>query len=138
MNESTLLPSHEINKKILASFYDVYKGIIYENKKITLSTNDGVLIARVKEIVRMEGDSNYTKIFFKKGDSLFISKTLKDFENQLMDYQFERIHKSHLINLNYVTKYYKNDGGRVLMEDGAIIAVSTRKKEKLLARLMLL
>ena len=138
MNELTVLSSHDINKKILASFYDVYKGIIYENKKISLSTNDGILIAKVKDIARMEGDSNYTKIFFKKGSPLLISKTLKDFEKQLIEYQFERIHKSHLINLNYVTKYYKNDGGKVLMEDGTVLSVSTRKKEKLMARLMLL
>lgn len=138
MTKSVFTPSEETNRKILASFYEVYKGIIYENKKITLSTNDGIMVVKVKDIVRMEGDSNYTKIFFKQGTTLLISRTLKDFESLLMEFQFERIHKSHLVNLNYVIRFYKNDGGKVQMEDGSILTVSTRKREKLMARLMLL
>lgn len=132
-----ILTSDEINKDLLESFYEMYKGMIYENKRITLSTSDGVLVTKVKDIVRMEGDGNYTRIFFQKGEPLYISRTLKEFEELLTEYQFERIHKSHLINLNYVNKYYKNDGGKVQMTDGTFIIVSSRKKERLMARLQL-
>ena len=58
-----------------------------------------------------------------------VSKTLKNFENQLTGRNFYRLHKSYLINLDYVKVYRKHEGGKVEMADGTIIPVPRRKKE---------
>ena len=50
--------------------------------------------------------------------------------------KFYRIHKSHLVNLRYISKYVPGEGGYVIMEDKTEVEVSRRKKEGLLTILM--
>jgi len=47
----------------------------------------------------------------------------------LQDYRFYRVHHSHLINLQYITRYIRGDGGQITMKNGDTIDVSRRKKE---------
>lgn len=100
-------------------------------KKIALSTSDGIHLFEIKDIIRCESEDNYTKFFFKNHKSVMISKTLKEYEELLEDQGFERIHQSHLINLNELKSYIKKDGGFVIMSDDSQLPVSQRKKEKL-------
>lgn len=102
-------------------------------KKIVIPSSDGMHILKVSEIMRCESSSNYTQFFLVSGKKLLASKTLKEFDNMLCDYNFERIHKSHLINMNYVKKYVQADGGYVVMEDESRIPVANRKKEHLVS-----
>jgi len=104
-------------------------------KKIVIPSSDGMHILRVSEIMRCESSSNYTQFFLTNGKKLLASKTLKEFDNMLTDYNFERIHKSHLINMNYVKKYVQADGGYVVMDDESRIPVANRKKEHLVTYL---
>ena len=60
-----------------------------------------------------------------------ISKTLKEYEELLTEHGFERIHQSHLINLNYLKSYIKKDGGYVIMADESHLPISQRKRERL-------
>ena len=60
-----------------------------------------------------------------------ISKTLKEYEELLTEHGFERIHQSHLINLNYLKSYIMIDGGYVVMADDSHLPISQRKKERL-------
>ncbi|WP_010600683.1 LytR/AlgR family response regulator transcription factor [Pedobacter agri] len=64
-----------------------------------------------------------------------VSKTLKDYENVLDDEHFMRINRSVIINLDYVVKYRKGDGGTLELSDGSEIEVSPQKKDLLLQRL---
>ncbi|MEL7124057.1 MAG: LytTR family DNA-binding domain-containing protein, partial [Bacteroidota bacterium] len=67
---------------------------------------------------------------------LLVSRTLKEYVDLLDDQSFYRVHQSHLVNLNYVDKYKKRDGGIVITSDGAKIPVARARKEELLVRLM--
>lgn len=100
-------------------------------KKIALSTSDGIHLFEIKDIVRCESIDNYTKFHFKNHKTVLISKTLKEYEDLLSDQGFERIHQSHLINLNELKSYIKKDGGFVIMSDNIQVPVSQRKKERL-------
>jgi len=60
-----------------------------------------------------------------------VSKVLKEYEEILDDFGFVRVHKSHLININHVSKIKKNRGYYVVMKDNSEVPVSVRKKEKL-------
>ena len=97
--------------------------------RVALSTQNGLEFFVIDEIVRCQSDSNYTVIHFTNQSSLLVSKSLKDIENILTDYQFYRIHASHLVNAAYIKKYVKGDGGYVVLSNGEQISVSRNKKE---------
>lgn len=100
--------------------------------RVALTTADGVHLYYVKNIVRCASDGNYTTVHFDDHSKLLIAKTLKDMEAILQPYQFERIHKSHLINLDHLRRYYNRFSGEVEMSDGHILPVAQRKKSQLL------
>lgn len=100
-------------------------------KKIILSTSEGMHIVSTDDIVRCESDDYYTNYFFVNGTSLLISKTLKQNEAMLSDFDFIRPHKSHLVNIKYIKSFLKVDGGYILMTDGSKIPVSRRKRESI-------
>jgi two-component system LytT family response regulator len=99
--------------------------------KIAIKNNDAVEYLHVNEIIRCEADNNYTKIFLTDGKSLFVSKTLKDFESMLLQHDFIRIHQSHLINKEYLKRYIKTDGGSVILTDGSELPVARARKDYL-------
>ncbi len=115
---------------------DILKSSMNEKRtqedKIAISTSEGLEFIPIKNILHIESSSNYSKIYFNNEKTLMVTKLLKDFEDMLLPYHFYRIHNSHLINLNYIQKYLRGNGGRVIMQDGTTIEVARRKKEEFL------
>lgn len=115
---------------------DVLKSSLNSNKsqeeKIAVPTSEGLEFIPIKNILHIESSSNYSKLFFVEGKSILVTKLLKDFEDMLLPYNFFRIHNSHLINLNYIKKYIRGEGGQVVMQNGDVIDVARRKKEEFL------
>jgi len=97
-------------------------------EKMSISALDGIYFINIKDIVRLEGEDNYTHIFMKAGNRLTASKTIKSYEEMLAGVNFYRVHKSHLVNLNYLKKFVKGDGGYIIMDDDKQIAVSRRRR----------
>lgn len=98
--------------------------------KISLPSNDGLIIVEIQDIVRFEAAGNYSTVFLSQGDSIVVTKTLNQFEEILTGLLFVRVHNTHLINLRYVKKYQRGQGGVVTMNNGTQITVSrTRKNE---------
>lgn len=111
------------------------KNMQKDSKKIALPTLSGLIVIPVNEIIRCEANVNYTTFFFAGKNKMIVAKTLKEFEELLNEYDFIRIHNSHLINLHHVKNYTKGEGGIVLMADGSQVDVSRRKKDEFLKRL---
>lgn len=105
------------------------KGTTDLPKKIAIHTQDALHFFDLEEIMRLEANSNYTCLFFVNGNKMVASKTLKEFEELLPPKQFFRVHHSSIINLRYVRKYMKSDGGSIEMSDGTVVDISRRKKE---------
>ncbi len=105
---------------------------ISQDSRIAVPTWEGLEFIQLRNVIRIESNSNYSRIFFTTGTSLLVTKQLKEFEEMLVPYRFCRVHNMHLINLNYVKKYLRGDGGRVVMENGDEIDVSRRKKDDFL------
>ena len=103
-----------------------------QEDKIAISTTEGLEFIPIKNILHIESNSNYSKIYFHNNRTLTVTKLLKDFEDMLVPYHFYRVHNSHLINLNYIQKYLRGNGGRVMMQDGTEIEVARRKKDEFL------
>ncbi len=102
-------------------------------KKISIPTLSGLTFLAVHDIIRCRSESNYTIIHLKNEQKITVSKTLKEFEELLAEYDFYRVHNSHLINLAYIQNYNKE--GFVTMSDQSKVEVSTRRKEEFLKRL---
>ncbi len=100
--------------------------------KLAIPTLDGLCFYAISDLVYLEASSNYTNLFFVGGKKVVASKTLKDFEELLPEDTFFRPHHSYIINLNFISKYIKGDGGQIELTNGAIVDVSRRKKEEFL------
>ena len=120
------------NERIKQLYYNVNHP---RDPKIGLPTNDRIEFVEVKSIVRCQGESNYTHIYFSDRNPLLVAKTLVEFEDLLQEYDFLRVHKTHLINLKYVTAFLRNEGGQLLLSSNEKISVSRRRKEEVIKRL---
>jgi len=97
-------------------------------EKMSISALDGIYFINIKDIVRCEAEDNYTHIHLKNNEKITASKTIKSYEQLLSGCNFYRVHKSHLINLNYMRKFVKGDGGYLVMDDNKKIEVSRRRR----------
>jgi len=105
------------------------------NPRIGLPTGDRIEFVEVGQIIRCQGEGNYTHLYFEGGKHLLVAKTLVEFEDLLGEYSFIRVHKAHLVNLKHVTAYVKTDGGILHLSNGDKVAVSRRRKEDVLKKL---
>lgn len=101
-------------------------GLIHS--KIAIPTSDGYVFVEVDDIIRCQANGTYTHIYTTKFDKIVASKNIKEYENLLPNKKFYRIHNSHLINLDKITKYSKGRGGTVTMEDGTELDVASRRR----------
>ncbi len=104
-------------------------------QKITLPTGNAYEIVNVKDIVRCEADGSYTNFYLTDKRKLMISAGLKHYEELLPEVEFIRVHHHHLINMNHVVRFLKEDGGYAVMSDGSKIEISRRKKEAFMEKL---
>lgn len=105
------------------------------NPRIGLPTGDRIEFVEVDQIIRCQGEGNYTHIYFVNDKHLLVAKTLVEFEDLLEEFSFVRVHKGHLVNLKHVTAYAKTDGGILHLSNGSKVSVSRRRKDDLLKRL---
>lgn len=101
-------------------------------EKIGISGLDGVHFVRLREIIRLEAEDNYTHFILKTGNKITASKTIKAYEDTLLRLNFVRVHKKHIVNMNYMKTYIKGEGGYLILENGETIEVSRRKKAVLM------
>ncbi|MCC6412264.1 MAG: response regulator transcription factor [Saprospiraceae bacterium] len=101
-------------------------------EKIGISGVDGVHFVRLADIVRLEAEDNYTHFLLKDGERITASRTIKAFEDTLIRLNFVRVHKRHIVNMNYMKTYIRGEGGYLILENGESIEVSRRKKSAVL------
>lgn len=101
-------------------------------QKLAVPTLEGLFFFDLSEIVHLEAHSNYTFIHLKDKPKITASRTLKEFEEMLPDDIFFRTHHSHIINLSYIKRYIRGDGGQIELQNGTYVDVSRRKKEEFL------
>lgn len=100
--------------------------------KIALPSMEGLLFVNLDDLIYCESQDNYTQFFLTDGRRVMVSKTIKYFEEVLDETRFYRVHRSNIINLKYIDRYVKGEGGYVVMKQGARIPVSRRRKESFL------
>ena len=105
----------------------------FHEKKIGLGMSDKIIFVAVSEIMFCEAQGSYTQVHLREGKKILTSKPLGDFEEQLSDHNFFRIHHSFLINLSRVKEFQRYEGGYVMMENSVKLEVSQRKRKDFLA-----
>ncbi len=115
--------------------YDLLLNTVKERtlpQRLALHTLEKIHVTEIADIVRCESNGNYTTFYFKSGQKLLVTKTLKEYDQMLSEHQFARVHQSHLINTHQIKEFVKIDGGYLVMRDGSKIPVSTRKKSSVM------
>ena len=137
-----------INIKEFLSAINKVKGLINKNQsfneqfhtlsenlrtaqpsKIGLPQSDGIEFIETCDILRIKAEGSYSSIILKCNREILISKNLGEFQEMLLGRSFFRPHNSHLINLKFVKKYVKADGGYIIMENQDSVPLSKSKKE---------
>ncbi len=110
---------------------DYYKKQTQQGK-IVLRTTDALHIIDMADIIYCRSDNTYTSFHLTSDEKIIVSKSIKEYDDLLKDYGFFRPHQSYLVNLNFVKKVDKGDGGFVVMKNGKEIPVSSRQKKKII------
>jgi two-component system LytT family response regulator len=132
--KKALETNKETNQSQIENFIK-NQNLLNPNKRIALQTSQGVFLHELQTIIRCTSEGNYTSIHFTNGKRLLIAKSLKEYEDILSSFGFERIHHSHIINCNHLVSYHNKDGGYVVLSDNTSLPVSSRKKSQLLKML---
>jgi len=95
--------------------------------RIALAHSGGFSMEEIDNIIRLQADDNYTRVFTVSGKQYLISRPLKDFERALPPGIFIRTHKSFMINIQHLKDFSNEDGGMAVLKDGFKVPVSKRK-----------
>ena len=82
----------------------------------------------IANIIMFEAHINYTTIHLKNGKKIMVSKTLKSFEELLLNHHFYRIHRAFLINSQHL-QAYDSTLGQARLTNNYTVSTSRRKKE---------
>ena len=93
--------------------------------KLAVATVEGTSFYKLEDVVRCQGEENYTRLFFNKKKPVLASKTLREYEELLVPYGFLRIHKSHLINRRFVKNILPLR--RLLLLDSTEVEIAKRR-----------
>jgi two-component system LytT family response regulator len=105
-----------------------------ERQRIILPTLEGFEVERLDDILRFQGNGNFTDVYFRRKikPKKMVCRLLKYFD-EILTYPFLRVHKSHIINLNAVKSYLKTSGGIIVLEDDTEIEISDTYKQQFLS-----
>lgn len=126
------LETSYFKKNELSSFHqeDIHPG------KLRVATTNHIYYLDVKDIIRIQSISNYSKLFFTSGQTLIVSKVLAWFENLLTTGNFLRVHRTHLVNLQHLKQYIPGTVAMAALINDEEVPVSRRKKRVLQERMM--
>ena len=116
-------------KFFLGQLSNMEKG---EIKQIALPTFDGIEFVNLEDINYCKSDGSYVYVYLIDGSSIFLSKTLHYLEEAICDYHFLRVHNSYIVNVHHIKKFFRADGGYLMMKNGDEVKVSRSKRNELL------
>ena len=96
--------------------------------KLVLKTMSDMFIVQINDIYNCQSDGGYTTFMFKDDNSIVVSNTLKTYESILLQHNFIKTHRSHLVNTEYIKQIHKMDGGFIVLDNDRKIPISSRKR----------
>ncbi len=123
---------NNIGRLNLSSLLDNIRSPKDKNNKIPLPVINGLQMIQISKIVYCEADEDYTYVYLANNERLLVTKSIKDFEDMLTEYDFFRVHHSFLLNKQFIKKYIKGEGGIVVTDIDKEVPVSRRRKSDFL------
>ncbi|MFN0016589.1 MAG: LytR/AlgR family response regulator transcription factor [Saprospiraceae bacterium] len=99
--------------------------------RITLRTGKGLVFAPVPDIRHIESCGNYSFVFLSSGERHLDARNLKEYEEMLPAPGFLRVHQSHIVNTAHIQKLEKGEPPVVVLNGGAVVPVSRRRRDTL-------
>ena len=109
-----------------------------DKQRIVVPTSSGYTLLEIEAIMYLEADGAYTCMTLKDRTRLLVSKSIGSYESHLAKLNFVRIHRSVMVNMQFVREYVRGRGGYVMLHDGTHLNVSARKRSSLLQALGLM
>ncbi len=103
--------------------------------KLAIPTTDGIEYLNTAEIIRIEADRSYSWFYLTEKRKYLVSRNLKEYQELLQDLNFFRPHNSHLINMVFVKKFIRHEGGYIEMTDGSTVPISRGKRDLFLLQM---
>ena len=121
-----------LQRQNLESLFTMINARKPQLPSVAFPTLEGLEFVEVNKITHCQSDSNYTRLFLADGESVLISKTLKEVESMLQDHPFYRVHHSYLVHLVFIKRYLRGKGGNLVLKNGVNIPVARSRKDELL------
>jgi len=102
---------------------------VKEKRKIAIPSNDGFKLTNLSDLVYCESNGRGSSLVFRNGHSIPSAKGLYELEAELVPLGFFRIHKSFLVNLDYIAIVNSGDKNSISLVDGTVLSISARKKK---------
>lgn len=116
-------------EKLQLKLFEHTVGEMKSTENIILRTSKQIHSVKPSDIIRLEADGNYSTFYLVDGRKVIVSKPISEYEDVLVENDFFRIHKSHLINVRKMSYFEKAEGGSVVMVDGSDVPVASRKRD---------
>ena len=103
----------------------------HTSKRLALPSKDSFTFLNVDEVMYCQADSNYTLFVDKSGKKHLVSKPIKEYSDLLEQFGFLRVHRSAVVNLNYIKKLVRTRPCQIIMNDDTKISVSQSRRQYL-------
>lgn len=104
----------------------------HQKPRLTIPTSEGFEFVDLADIVYAEAKGNYTDLWMKGSNKITMSRKIGELSDTLPGNLFFRIHHSYVVNIQYVSKYYRGRGGYLVLQNNQTLPVSSAKKEEFL------
>ena len=94
---------------------------------------NGFEIIKLVDILYIKAEGSYAHIHQENGTSLMVSHNLKYYEDIFNgEINFIRVHRSYLVNINFVKRISRNDGATLVMENNTELPIALDKVDFIL------
>lgn len=103
--------------------------------RLLIPTFQTLELIEIKDLISIKAFENYSKIYLTQKRIYTSTQAFGKFVAILDPHNFYQCHKSYIVNLDHIVRYYKN--GEIEMTEDIKIPVARRRKEEFLENLAL-
>jgi len=96
--------------------------------KLRFNTLNGFYVIEIRNVTYVMADGNYSILYLKDGDSKLVTSNLAKVESLLIGHQFQRISRSIIINITFLTQVDRKQGVCILNAGSGIIKLPINRK----------
>ncbi len=102
---------------------------------LSVPTSDGLDFIDINHIVYLKAEGSYSDLYLTNRTKMMVSKNIGEFQEQLPEDEFCRVHNSYIINLRHTKKLKRKGGLAAEMQEGKEIPIARNRKESFMEKL---